>query len=156
MQLHLIAVGGRMPRWVQAGFEEYAKRLPARCALRLHEVSAIKRPKGADLARIARAEGARLLAAVPVGARCVALERTGRMLDTAALAAELAAHIERGQDLALLVGGPEGLAPECRARAQTVWSLSALTLAHPLVRIVVAEQTYRAWSIISGHPYHRP
>jgi 23S rRNA (pseudouridine1915-N3)-methyltransferase len=155
MQVHLIAIGERMPAWVESAFTEYAKRLPAQCRLRLREVPAGRRGKGADLARVAREEGARLLAAVPEGARIVGLERTGRSLGTQELAAELARHLQTGEDLALLVGGPEGLSGECLARAQVVWSLSALTLAHPLVRVVVAEQTYRAWSIISGHPYHR-
>lgn len=155
MQLHLIAIGERMPAWVDSAFAEYAKRLPRECRLVLREVPAGRRGKRADLARVAREEGARLLAAVPPGARIVALERTGRPLATPELAAELARQLQTGQDLALLVGGPEGLAEACMARAQAVWSLSALTLAHPLVRIVVAEQVYRAWSIIKGHPYHR-
>lgn len=155
MQLHLIAIGERMPAWVDSAFAEYARRLPRECRLLLREVPAGRRGKRADLARVAREEGARLLAAVPQGARIVALERTGRPLATPELAAQLARHLQTGQDLALLVGGPEGLSEECIARAQAVWSLSALTLAHPLVRIVVAEQVYRAWSIIKGHPYHR-
>lgn len=155
MQVHLIAIGERMPGWVDSAVTEYTKRLPRECRLTLREVPAGRRGKGADLARIVREEGARLLAAVPQDARIVALERSGRSLGTQELAAELARHLQTGQDLALLVGGPEGLSEECRTRAQAVWSLSALTLAHPLVRIVVAEQVYRAWSIISGHPYHR-
>ncbi|UCH53722.1 MAG: 23S rRNA (pseudouridine(1915)-N(3))-methyltransferase RlmH [Pseudomonadota bacterium] len=155
MQIHLVAVGTRMPAWVAAGFHEYAKRLPASCRLVLREVPAIKRGKGANLARIAREEGLRLLAAVPNGARIVALERAGRTMDTVGVAAELANHMQNGQDLALLVGGPEGLAPEALSRAQAVWSLSALTLAHPVVRVVLAEQLYRAWSIINERPYHR-
>jgi 23S rRNA (pseudouridine1915-N3)-methyltransferase len=155
MQVHLIAVGERMPLWVDRAFLDYARRLPRQCRLLLREVPAARRGRGADLARIAREEGARLLAAVPPGARIVALERRGRPLATADLAAELARQMQTGEDLALLVGGPEGLSEPCLARAQAVWSLSALTLAHPLVRIVVAEQVYRAWSIITGHPYHR-
>jgi 23S rRNA (pseudouridine1915-N3)-methyltransferase len=155
MRIHLVAVGERMPAWVEAGFHEYAKRLPAQCRLELRAVPAGRRGKGADLARIARAEGEALLAAAPAGARRVALERDGRALSTAELAAELGNHLRTGQDLALLIGGPEGLAPECRAQCHACWSLSALTLAHPVVRVVVAEQAYRAWSIITEHPYHR-
>jgi 23S rRNA (pseudouridine1915-N3)-methyltransferase len=155
MQVHLIAIGERMPAWVESAFTEYAKRLPRECRLTLREVRAGRRGKGADLARIVREEGARLLAAVPQGARIVALERSGQSLGTQEFAAELGRHLQTGQDLALLVGGPEGLSEECLTRAQAVWSLSALTLAHPLVRIVAAEQVYRAWSIITGHPYHR-
>lgn len=155
MQIHIIAVGDRMPDWVEAGYEEYARRLPRECRLVLHEVPAGKRSKGADLARLMRDEGARQLAAIPAGSRVVALDRAGREMDTEALSARIARQLAAGQDLALLVGGPEGLAPECLARADERWSLSQLTLAHPLVRVVLAEQLYRAWSIIQNLPYHR-
>lgn len=155
MQIHLIAVGTRMPRWVEEGYAEYAQRLPAQCRLRLVEVPAGRRTKGADLERLLRDEGERVLAAVPARSRVVALERTGRALSTRELAAALEAQLARGTDFALLVGGPEGLAPACLARADETWSLSALTFAHPVVRIVLAEQLYRAWSIIAGTPYHR-
>ncbi len=155
MHIHLIAVGERMPAWVQTAFEEYAERLPPQCQLRLREVAAGRRVKGADLVRLARAEGERLLAAVPKRCRVVALDRTGRALDTQELAGELKTQLASGDDLALLIGGPEGLSAECLARAQARWSLSRLTLAHPLVRVVVAEQIYRAWSILGNLPYHR-
>lgn len=155
MQIHIIAVGARMPDWVQAGYAEYAKRLPHECRLRLHEIPAGKRTKGADLVRLTRDEGARQLAAVPPGSRIVALDRNGRDLDTQALAGRIEKQLGAGQDLALLVGGPEGLAPECLAAAHERWSLSKLTLAHPVVRVVLAEQLYRAWSILRGLPYHR-
>lgn len=155
VQIHIIAVGSRMPAWVEAGYREYAKRLPAHARLVLHELPAGKRGKSADIARVVRDEGERLLAAVPKGSRVVALDREGRQLDTAQLAKALTDQLGRGSDLALLVGGPEGLSSECVERADECWSLSALTLAHPIVRIVVAEQLYRAWSIISNQPYHR-
>ena len=155
MQIHIIAVGERMPAWVEAGYAEYAKRLPHECRLVLREIPAGKRTKGADLARLTRDEGARQLAAIPAGARVVALDVTGRALDTATLAGRLERQLSEGRDLALLIGGPEGLAGECLQRADERWSLSALTLAHPLVRVVLAEQLYRAWSIINKLPYHR-
>lgn len=155
MQIHLIAVGTRMPRWVEEGYAEYAKRLPVQCRLKLTEIPPGRRTKGADLDRVVREEGERVLAAVPARSRVIALERTGRALSTRALAATLEAQLARGGDLALLVGGPEGLAAACLARADETWSLSALTLAHPVVRVVLAEQLYRAWSIIAGTPYHR-
>lgn len=155
MQIHVVAVGTRMPAWVNAAYREYAKRLPAQFRLHLREVAPGRRGKNADIARVLRDEGARLLAAVPRGCRIVALEPNGRQIDTPGLAAELTAHRTRGEDLALLIGGPEGLAPECRMRAAAVWSLSALTFAHPVVRVVLAEQLYRVWSMISNHPYHR-
>jgi len=155
MQIHLIAVGDRMPAWVEVGYEEYAKRLPRECRLTLREIPAGKRTKGADLKRLIEQEGARQLAAIPAGSGVIALDRTGRQMDTEQLAAELKKRLAGGQDLALLVGGPEGLASECLKRADDRWSLSALTLAHPVVRVVLAEQLYRAWSILNNLPYHR-
>ena len=155
MRLYLIAVGTRMPAWVTQGYEEFARRLPADCALELMEIPAGKRGKNADIARITRDEGERMLAAIPKGAQVIALEVTGKAWSTEQLARELDAWRHDGRDVALLVGGPEGLAPECVVRAEQRWSLSNLTLPHPLVRIVVAEQLYRAWSILHNHPYHR-
>jgi 23S rRNA (pseudouridine1915-N3)-methyltransferase len=155
MQIHLIVVGERMPAWVKAGFEEYAERLPANCRLVLREIPAGRRTKGADVARLVREEGEQLLAAAPKHCRIVAFDREGRELDTKELAFELKTQMANGEDLALLIGGPEGLSAQCLARVQARWSLSRLTLAHPLVRVVVAEQIYRAWSILNNLPYHR-
>ncbi len=155
MRLHLIAVGNKMPDWVEAGYAEYAKRLPADCALVLHEIAPGKRTKGADLERARREEGERMLATLPKGARVVALEVGGRSWSTEELAERLNQWRQGGSDVALLVGGPEGLADAARVRADEQWSLSKLTLPHPLVRIVLAEQLYRAWSLTQGHPYHR-
>lgn len=155
MQLHLIAVGRRMPAWVQAGYEEYAKRLPAESRLHLSEIPAEKRGKNADFSRLLTREGARMLSAVPKGAHVVALAVEGRPWVTEHLANRLGEWLQGGRDIALLVGGPEGLAPECYERAEERWSLSPLTLPHPLVRIIVAEQLYRAWTLLNGHPYHR-
>lgn len=155
MRIYLIAVGSRMPDWVTQGFGEYARRLSADCALQLVEIAAGRRGKNADIARITRDEGERSLAAIPNGALVVALDVKGRAWSTEQLSQQLDGWLHDGRDIALLVGGPEGLAPECLARAEQRWSLSPLTLPHPLVRIVVAEQLYRAWSILNGHPYHR-
>lgn len=153
--MHLLAVGNRMPAWVSEGYTDYARRLPPECALRLVEIAPGKRGKNADLARIQRDEGERMLAAIPKGAQVVALEVGGRAWDTPQLARQLDRWLGEGRDVALLVGGPEGLAPVCRERAELCWSLSPLTLPHPLVRVVLAEQLYRAWSLLQGHPYHR-
>ena len=155
MHIHLIAVGDKMPRWVQDGYREYAKRLPPECALNLIEIAAGKRGKNADVARILRDESRRLLAAIPKGATVVALEVGGRSWSTEQLAEKLEHWMGSGQDVALLVGGPEGLTDDVRSAAGQLWSLSALTLPHPLVRVVLAEQLYRAWSILRNHPYHR-
>jgi len=155
MQIHLIAVGKGMPAWVEAGYDDYAKRLRGECRLVLKEIPAGRRAKGADLARLINDEGARCLAAIPKGARAIALERAGRALSTQQLAQKLQGWLSQGGDVALLIGGPEGLARACLERADETWSLSALTLPHPLVRVVVAEQLYRAWSILKNLPYHR-
>lgn len=144
-----------MPRWVQEGFDDYAKRLPPECRLRLVEVPAGRRGKSPDVARIIRDETQRLLAAIPKAARVIALEVKGHAWSTEALAGELDAWLHDGRDVALLVGGPEGLGDEARTTASQLWSLSPLTLPHPLVRVLLAEQLYRAWSILRNHPYHR-
>ena len=155
MQISLIAVGTRMPTWVTQGYEEYARRLPAECSLQLVEIPAGKRGKGADITRITQKEGQQTLAAVPKGMRVVAMDVKGNPWSTEELAKELDSWRHDGRDVALLVGGPEGLAPECLKSADQHWSLSNMTLPHSLVRIVIAEQLYRAWSLLNNHPYHR-
>lgn len=155
MQIHLIAVGERMPGWVQTGFEEYARRLPHGCRLVLREIAPGRRGKNADIARAIRDEADRIEAALPAGCCLVALDVQGRALSTEALAGRLDDWLQGGRDVALLVGGPDGLHPELLARAELRWSLSALTFPHPLVRVILAEQIYRAWSVLTNHPYHR-
>lgn len=155
VRIHLLSVGRRMPQWVATGYRDYAKRLPAECGLHLVEIDPGYRGKGANPAAARRDEGERLLAALPKGARAIALDVRGRVWSTEQLAAALAAWMADGRDLALLVGGPEGLGEACIQRADRLWSLSALTFPHPLVRVILAEQLYRAWSILQGHPYHR-
>lgn len=155
MQMNLIAVGQRVPAWVQQGYEEFARRLPPECRLQLHEIAAPRRGKSADIGRLIRREGERMLAAVPGGALVIALDEAGKPWSSAQLAERLSGWMHEGRDLAFLIGGPDGLAPGCRERADVAWSLSPLTLPHALVRIVVAEQLYRAWAIGRGHPYHR-
>ncbi len=144
-----------MPRWVQEGYREYARRMPRECALKLSEISARHRGKHADIARITRDEGKHMIEAIPRSSRVVALEVKGRSWSTEDLSRQLENWMASGQDVSLLVGGPDGLASECREQADQLWSLSPLTLPHPLVRVIVAEQLYRAWSILRNHPYHR-
>ena len=155
MRIHLLSVGRRMPGWVEEGYREYAKRLPPECSLRLVEIEPGHRGKGANPDAARRAEGERLLAALPKAVRVVALDERGRAWSTEELARVLAGWMAEGPDLALMIGGPEGLADECRDRADQLWSLSPLTFPHPLVRVILAEQLYRAWTILRGHPYHR-
>ncbi|WP_426415929.1 23S rRNA (pseudouridine(1915)-N(3))-methyltransferase RlmH [Aestuariirhabdus sp. LZHN29] len=155
MRIRLIAVGTRMPAWVQQGYQEYAKRLPADCGLECVEIPLGKRTKGADIKRAQRKEGEAMLAAIGGGDRVIALEVGGRPWSTEQLAEQMQQWRFDGRNISLLVGGPEGLAPECVARADQKWSLSPLTLPHPLVRVLLSEQLYRAWSILNNHPYHR-
>ena len=155
MKIHLLAVGTRMPGWVKTGYAEYAERLPRECALQLTEIPAGKRGPNADINRALREEGERLTAAIPTNCRPIALDERGQAWTTAELAEQLGGWLQDGRDLSLLVGGPDGLDASCRARAERLWALSRLTLPHPLVRVLVAEQLYRAWSLLRNHPYHR-
>ncbi len=155
MQIHLISIGTRMPGWVDQGYSEYGRRLPKECSLRLKEIPAGKRGKNADLTRLVTEEGRRMLAAIPKNCLVVSLDPNGKCLDTQALSGTIKRWQMAGQDIALLVGGPEGLASECLNIARESWSLSPLTFPHPLVRVIVAEQIYRAWTILANHPYHR-
>jgi len=147
----LIAVGERMPAWVQQGFAEYAKRLSRELPLELIEVAA----KSRDPARAMSEEGAALLAAIPKGAHVVALDGRGRAWSSEELAQQLARWRMQGKDLAFLIGGADGFASTVLDRADQKWSLGPATLPHPLVRIVVVEQIYRAASLLANHPYHR-
>lgn len=155
MKIRLIAVGDRMPGWVEEGYAEFAKRLVDDIRLELVEIPAGKRGKGSDIARITEAEGERMLAVLRPDERVVALDVRGKAHTTESLADEMRRALPEGRDIALLVGGPEGLAGCALARARERWSLSSLTLPHPLVRVLVAEQVYRCWSLLRGHPYHR-
>ncbi|MCX7094016.1 MAG: 23S rRNA (pseudouridine(1915)-N(3))-methyltransferase RlmH [Methylobacter sp.] len=155
MQIHLISVGNRMPGWVQQGYDEYAKRLPRECELVLKEIAPGKRGKNSDVARIVKEEGERMIAAIPQGTHIVTLDIPGKSWTTPELAQALQRWLASGQHVSLLIGGPEGLADSVKPLARESWSLSKLTFPHPLVRIVVAEQLYRAWSILHNHPYHR-
>lgn len=159
LKLSLIAVGHRMPAWVDAAFGEYARRLPRESPLTLIEVKAEPRPDGAKspagLARLVEAEAKRIDAAWPRGCIKVALDERGREWTTAELAERLAAWQMEGRDIAFVIGGADGLAPALKREADCVWALSRLTLPHGLVRVIAAEQLYRAFSILRNHPYHR-
>jgi 23S rRNA (pseudouridine1915-N3)-methyltransferase len=144
-----------MPRWVEDGYGEYAKRMPPECSLRLLEIAPGRRGKGMDPRRAVASEGAHMLRALPEGVLVIALDVQGKSWSTERLSARLGGWLADGRDLALLVGGPEGLARECLDRAETRWSLSPLTFPHPLVRVILAEQLYRACSLLKRHPYHR-
>ncbi|HMA12696.1 MAG TPA: 23S rRNA (pseudouridine(1915)-N(3))-methyltransferase RlmH [Steroidobacteraceae bacterium] len=154
MRVSLIAVGQRMPAWVQQGFGEYAQRLKARLPVNLVEVPAVKRGSG-DVARAMEEEGRRLLSSVKPDHFVVALDERGRTRTSVEFSQWLGRRLQEGRDLAFLVGGADGFAPAVLARADERWSLSPLTLPHALVRVVFAEQVYRAVTLLDGHPYHR-
>jgi 23S rRNA (pseudouridine1915-N3)-methyltransferase len=155
MRIHLLAVGTRMPAWVTAGYQEYARRLPRECSLQLVEIASGRRGRSGGAARAREAEGRHMLAALPKGCRVIALDVGGVAWSTGMLARQLQDWLGAGRDVALLVGGPDGLAPACLERADESWSLSPLTFPHGLVRVLLAEQLYRAWTLGTGHPYHR-
>jgi 23S rRNA (pseudouridine1915-N3)-methyltransferase len=155
MKARLIAVGERAPAWVAEGFAEYQKRLSHWLPLELLEMTPGLRGKGRDAARATGDEGARVLAALPRQAHVVALDGRGKPYSSEQLAQRLEHWRQQGQDLAFLIGGPEGHAPDVLKMAGESWSLGPLTLPHMLVRLVVAEQLYRAASLLANHPYHR-
>ena len=152
MKVTVHAVAGKMPRWVEDGATEYLKRMPRELQVEFRDVPLGRRGSPEQLRE---EEGRALLRAVPKDAHCVALDPAGKPWSTEQLARELEGWMMRGQPLSLLIGGPDGLAPQCLERARQRWSLGPLTLPHPLVRVVLAEQLYRAWTITIGHPYHR-
>ena len=155
MRILIIAVGEKPPAWVKAGFAEYARRLPKPFTPQLIEVAPGERGKGRDPARAIASEGERVLAAIPDGARAIALDERGTSWSSVELSRRFEAWSRDGQDIALLIGGPDGHAPAVLARADQRWSLGPLVLPHMLVRLLLAEQLYRAWSITRNHPYHR-
>lgn len=154
MRVRLIAIGTRMPAWIEAGYLDYVQRLPRELKLELQEIPVEHRGKNADIVRLREAEGEKLLRAAGA-ARLVVLDEHGEALDTLGWSRALQTWMQDGRDVALLVGGPDGHAPAVLARAQARWSLSKLTFPHALVRVLVAEQLYRAWSVLHNHPYHR-
>ncbi len=155
MKARLIAVGERAPGWVAEGFAEYRKRLSHWLPLDLVKIEPGLRGKGRDAVRAMQDEGARVLAAIPKNAHAVVLDGRGKAHSSEQLAQRLEHWRGQGRDLAFLVGGPEGHAPEVLARADEHWSLGPLTLPHMLVRLVLAEQLYRAAALLANHPYHR-
>lgn len=158
MKFHVVAVGHRMPAWVNAGFSEYARRMPREAQIVLTEIKPALRGKDTGvmaMERVLEIEHKRIAGALP--ARCfkVVLDEKGMALTTRELAARIARWREGGSDVAFIIGGADGTAAAVREAAELLWSLSPLTLPHGLVRVVLAEQLYRALSILEGHPYHR-
>jgi len=144
-----------MPSWVVTAWNEYARRFPRGFALDLREISAIKRSPNADIESIRRRECEALLTAVPQSSAIIALDERGKQWSTQDLSGKMMDWMQSGRDVAFLIGGADGLTAHCLAQAENCWSLGHLTLPHALVRIIVAEQLYRAWSMTQNHPYHR-
>ena len=155
MHIHILAVGQKMPTWVSNGYDEFVKRLPKEFTPLLKEIPPGRRTKNSDLKRAIEEESERILQALPKDCLVVALDERGKSWSTRQLAEQMSDWTSAGRDVALIVGGADGLSDMVKQRADLTWSLSALTLPHALVRVVLAEQLYRAWSLITNHPYHR-
>lgn len=155
MKLRLLAVGTKMPAWVEQGYQEYAKRLPSDCALELVEINPGHRAKNTSKEKAMQQEAEALKKAIRPQDHVVALDVKGKPWSTEQLAENLSNWRMQGGDVALLIGGPDGMTQDVLSLAKQRWSLSNLTLPHPLVRVLMAEQLYRAWSILQGHPYHK-
>jgi 23S rRNA (pseudouridine1915-N3)-methyltransferase len=154
VKLRLVAVGAKSPGWVDAGFSDYARRMPRECALELVEIAPANR-KGWPVTRMLADEGGRILARVARTDHVVALDVAGKACSTEQLAKKLDNWRMQGGDVSFLIGGADGLDASCLARADESISLSAMTFPHQLVRVMLAEQLYRAWTVLHGHPYHR-
>ncbi len=155
MHIRVLAVGTKMPSWVAQGVHEYQKRLPREWKFDWVELAVGHRGKSQDVNKAIEAEGDAMMAAIKAGEHVIALDVKGKVWSTEQLSAQASQWQMSGQDVALLIGGPDGLSAKCLNRASQRWSLSALTLPHPLVRIVLVEQLYRSWSMLNNHPYHK-
>lgn len=155
MQLIIAAVGHRMPEWIETGFKEYAKRMPPECRLHLREIKPVERSgsKTADTAMLL--ERVRIEAVLPKGALVIALDERGRDLTSAQLSNQLTHWQREARDVVFVIGGADGLDPEFKLQANMLLRISSLTLPHGMVRVLLAEQLYRAWTITQNHPYHR-
>ncbi len=155
MHIHILAVGQKMPAWVYTACEEYTRRMPREIDLQVKEIAMAKRGKHPDVDRLRREEAESLKAAMPAGAMLVALDVTGKRQSTEQLSRSLDSWMQNGRDVCIAIGGPDGFDAGFLATADTRISLSDMTFPHPLVRVIIVEQLYRAWSILQNHPYHR-
>ena len=155
MQLIIAAVGHKMPAWIETGFHEYSKRMPAECRILLKEIKPVERSGSKTAETVMALERVKIEAALPKNTRIVALDERGKDLSSVALSQQLRQWQQEGGDVAFVIGGADGLDPEFKARADMLIRISSLTLPHGMVRVLLAEQLYRAWSITQNHPYHR-
>ncbi|VVD78511.1 23S rRNA (pseudouridine(1915)-N(3))-methyltransferase RlmH [Pandoraea terrigena] len=155
MRLFILAVGHKMPGWIETAFAEYAKRMPPELRIELKEIKPEQRSNSRTAETVMAAEAQRIDAALPRGCHLVCLDERGQDLTTMRLAQSLTGWQQDGRDVAFVIGGADGLDPDLKARADTLIRLSSLTMPHGMVRVLLAEQLYRAWSINANHPYHR-
>src|SRR5579872_5554883 len=155
MQLVIAAVGHKMPAWIESGFAEYAKRMPAECRIQLKEIKPVERSDSKTAETVMRLERGKIEAALPKGSRIVALDERGKDLTTMQLSQLLTQWQQDGRDVSFIIGGADGLDAEFKAKSDMLIRISSLTLPHGMVRVLLAEQLYRAWSITQNHPYHR-
>ena len=155
MQLVIAAVGHKMPAWIDTGFTEYAKRMPPDCRIVLREIKPVDRSGSRSAETVMAMERSRIEAVIPKGSRVVALDERGKDLTSAQLAKNLAQWQQGGTDVTFVIGGADGLDAQFKQQADMLLRISSLTLPHGMVRVLLAEQLYRAWSIIQNHPYHR-
>jgi 23S rRNA (pseudouridine1915-N3)-methyltransferase len=155
LQIRFITISNKAPSWINEGFREYAKRLSSTCSFDLVEIPVEKRNNQKNMQPFIEREGEKMLSAIKPGNTVIALEVQGKLWSTEDLSVQLENWLQEGKNLDFIIGGPDGLAPACLKRAQFKWSLSPLTLPHLLVRVLVAEQLYRAWTILQKHPYHK-
>lgn len=155
MRISVVSVGHKMPAWIQSGWREYLKRLPPEIKVELVELKPDEKTSGKTVEKAKALEGERILAAIPGGATVYALDEKGRPVTTQGLSVMLAEWMRDATHPVFVIGGADGLSDEVKTRADKLLSLSALTLPHGLARVVLAEQIYRAWSILASHPYHR-
>jgi 23S rRNA (pseudouridine1915-N3)-methyltransferase len=155
LHIRLIAIGDRQPGWVDEAFAEYVQRLPRQWKFRLQAMAGGRRSKHQDSASVIEADGRKLLAEIGAGEYVIALDEHGKQFTSTGLGEKLSDWQNAARDLTFLIGGPDGLAEACLLRADLCWSLSKLTLPHGFARVLFAEQLYRAWTVNTGHPYHR-
>ncbi len=144
-----------MPEWVNAGYTEFSKRMPPELQINLIEITPSTRNKSTPIEKNIKEEGKRIQSAIPANSKLIVLDEKGKNFSSIELSKKIESWLPMGQDIALVIGGADGVNPEIKQQADEKWSLSSFTLPHALVRVVIAEQLYRAWSILQGHPYHR-
>lgn len=155
MQLIIAAVGHKMPAWIEDGFGEYAKRMPPECRVHLKEIKPVERSGSKTAETVMALERAKIEAAIPKGSRIIALDERGKDMTTVQLSQHLTQWQQDGRDVTFVIGGADGLDAGFKASADMLIRISSLTLPHGMVRVLLAEQLYRAWSITQNHPYHR-